>query len=99
MEEELKACPFCGNKPSFNPITKEVACIRYHKLAIGTYTAREWNTRPLEDALQAKLENIKAKTQVMLDCVDYTVGNCRPNEPIGGILPRIVIENIKDAWK
>jgi hypothetical protein len=56
MSDELRPCPFCGNIPSFNPVTKEVACIRYHKLAIGTYTAKEWNTRPIEDALRKQLD-------------------------------------------
>ena len=29
---------------------------------------------------------------VLLDCVDYTSGNCRLNEPVGGVLPKEIIE-------
>jgi hypothetical protein len=32
-----------------------------------------------------------AMLQTVLDCVDYTAGACRPNEPVGGVLPQTLI--------
>ena len=49
------------------------------------------------DDLRAKLDELKTITQVILDCVDYTSGNCRPNEPVGGVLPKEIIERSKEA--
>jgi|WetSurSiteA1Bulk_404760.scaffolds.fasta_scaffold325743_2 hypothetical protein len=40
-----------------------------------------------------------AQLQVILDCVDYTSGNCRPNEPVGGVLPAEVIKNARTEIK
>ena len=33
----------------------------------------------------------------VLDCVDYTIGNCRLNEMIGAILPSEIIEQARKA--
>jgi len=41
--------------------------------------------------------NTKQALQVVLDCVDYTVGNCRINAMVGAALPREVIELAKKA--
>jgi hypothetical protein len=57
MSEELKACPFCGkdamhgNDDCYDPF--DTACFLYTP---GTKSIELWNTRPLEDALQAKLD-------------------------------------------
>ena len=48
-------------------------------------------------ALEKKIDDIKSSVQVLLDCIDYTSGNCKPNEPIGGILPKRVIELVKES--
>ena len=58
-----------------------------------------WNSRPREKALQKQAEDIKTSLMVLLDCVDYTMGNCRPNEPVGGVLPKEIILQAKEKIK
>jgi hypothetical protein len=41
--------------------------------------------------------NEREALQVILDCVDYTVGNCRPNEMVGAVLSQEVIELARAA--
>ncbi len=33
---------------------------------------------------------------VVLDCVDYTAGNCRVNEMVGAVLPKEIIEQARN---
>ena len=35
--------------------------------------------------------------QTILDAVDYTVGNCRPNEMVGAVLPVELIKQAKES--
>ena len=67
MSEELnpcKPCPFCGEKPTMimseGPFYHLVQCSNYECVAGkpgGEWTTPEvWNTRPIEDALRARLE-------------------------------------------
>ena len=50
-------------------------------------------------ALKVKQERDQFKSilLVILDCVDYTAGNCRVNEMVGAVLPREVIERARQA--
>ena len=41
--------------------------------------------------------NCKTSLLVILDCVDYTRGNCRVNEMVGAVLPKEVIEQARKA--
>ena len=41
-------------------------------------------------------EELKHGIMVILDAVDYTQGNCKPNDPVGGVLPVCLIENIRE---
>jgi hypothetical protein len=42
------------------------------------------------------MENeLRIALRLMLDCVDYTAGNCRVNEMVGAVLPREIIERAK----
>ena len=36
---------------------------------------------------------------VILDQVDYTNGACRPNEMVGAVLPKVVIEQARELLK
>lgn len=62
METHLANCPFCGEhaKTHYDDKTEEhhVTCThRYCSLWYDMHiTLQEWNTRPLEDALQQKLD-------------------------------------------
>jgi len=82
MSDELKACPFCNSVPMVkqyfikgvaNHINYFVECpcgnrTRSRKSYYGAVS--EWNTRPLEDALQARIteleaENAKLKSEIV----------------------------------
>lgn len=41
--------------------------------------------------LEREREKIQIALDLILDSVDYTVGNCRVNEMIGAILPKKII--------
>jgi len=64
---ELKPCPFCGNKnirKNFG-IFPELFCSEC-EATIYAYDehedlAKSWNTRPLEDALQARIAELEAQ--------------------------------------
>ena len=47
--------------------------------------------------LRADNAKLRAYLGALLDCVDYTSGACRINEPIAGVLPRVVLDNAKAA--
>lgn len=58
---ELKNCPFCGSEPEYfdnsgEGRTNMCWCTNRMCSARDPMTVVEWNTRPLEDALQSKLE-------------------------------------------
>lgn len=40
---------------------------------------------------------VEAALRTLLDQVDYTAGNCTPNEMVGAVLPREVIKLCRDA--
>jgi len=57
---ELKPCPFCGGEVDYNERGK-VQCSR---ACIGIDCegySNEWNYRPIEDALSAEIDELKAK--------------------------------------
>lgn len=82
---ELKACPFCGQEHEIEEATdihwgmcKGIVC--GYKVLRQAFSDKEleamiqfWNTRPLEDALQAKLDRLEKACDEM---IDY----CRRNE-------------------
>ena len=59
MTEELKPCPFCGSLAVGTE--QEVCCsdtqcpTSYHEVL----TLAEWNHRPIEDALQARIDELE----------------------------------------
>lgn len=67
MTDELKPCSFCGGVPvvmtmySGGGLSKFVACLNCHS---GTsLSIVEWNTRPIEDALRARIEELEEAQQ------------------------------------
>ena len=65
---ELKSCPFCGNEPVVEG--NLVACNNLNCPTYDNYwtdpmifTCDQWNTRPIEDALQAENEWLKEELQ------------------------------------
>jgi hypothetical protein len=62
MSEELKLCPFCGEKPEVN-FAGVVWCKNdnckmnnYDEQGVFFLSPESWNTRPIEDELQRKLD-------------------------------------------
>lgn len=63
---ELKPCPFCGNGDAINIVSGGwhlVRCFYCGFLSNSHYkredAIKDWNTRPTEDALTAKLADIR----------------------------------------
>ena len=68
MSDELKPCPFCGGEAKLYPLEavespddlfccSDDDCIGAEPPA----TREEWNHRPLEDALQKRIEDLNAR--------------------------------------
>lgn len=58
MSEEIQPCPFCGNKDiDTSPISGAAWCYDCHSVSNGV---DRWNTRPLEDALKARIASLEA---------------------------------------
>jgi len=81
VSDKLKPCPFCGTKP--HPITADLLtrpCFYYecenktcHAAEKGWHDTEQeaidaWNSRPIEDALQAEIETLTGK----LDSAKYS---------------------------
>lgn len=68
MSEELKPCPFCNYVPDPTWKTEiDIYCEECGIRALGTEkeTAQEqWNNRPIEDALRAENERLRALLHV-----------------------------------
>lgn len=65
---ELRPCPFCGTLPQANAwIFRGISETRYFcpnqecPLSVRTVTLEEWNTRPIEDALEARIAELEEK--------------------------------------
>lgn len=67
---ELKPCSFCGGKASFIPDMDlvHVRCTQC-RLTIGIYTPERateiWNNRPIEDALQKRVEKLEKENKLL----------------------------------
>jgi hypothetical protein len=58
----LKPCPFCGHPAEHNNVNgnKLVKCTNQYCInTICTWPERVWNTRPIEDALQARIAELE----------------------------------------
>ena len=54
---ELKPCPFCGEPVEFNKFAEKVVCEDCGATSYSDY----WNTRPIEDALNARIAELEAE--------------------------------------
>lgn len=79
MPNELKPCPFCGNMPYQHPETKRIWCDTYG--CVGTdilaTNTDKWNSRPTEDALQARIAELEKEVEMLkrAKCQPYTYRN------------------------
>ena len=59
MSDELKSCPFCGREqhlcPEEIPYTGQL-----HECGSCNVISYDWNTRPIEDALNARIAELEA---------------------------------------
>lgn len=74
MSEELKPCPFCGKDPYVGK-TEHVGCANgdtymagkrlYNTCPIAgdAMTKEQWNTRPIEDALRKRVQELEAENK------------------------------------
>jgi hypothetical protein len=70
MSEELKPCPFCGGNAHRWDLDHpdNVTCGGPLYLGHEIYmTDEQWNNRPLEDALQAQLDDYKNRLSIMVN--------------------------------
>ena len=65
---ELKLCPFCGTLPQANTwIFRGISETRYFcpnqecPLSVRAVTLERWNSRPIEDALTARIAKLEAE--------------------------------------
>ena len=71
MSEELKPCPFCGGMPKVNDwtlkgITDKRCFCDNEKCPVylsKTIAIDNWNTRPIEDALNARIAELEAEIE------------------------------------
>ena len=47
--------------------------------------------------MMSECEQLRQWLNVILDCADYTAGNCRVNEMVGAVLPKEIIEQARAA--
>ena len=59
MSDELRPCPFCGGA-AVNSHWGLIYCGQVNKCGTGTaVSARGWNSRPIEDALRARIRELE----------------------------------------
>ena len=71
MSEELRPCPFCGEMPKVNDwslhgITEQRCFCDNDKCPVylsKTIAICDWNTRPIEDALTARIAELEAEIE------------------------------------
>lgn len=85
MTDELKPCPFCGLKPNLNEAVtyqngeKSSAFVRCPHCGLAysfgdknEQAVSRWNTRPIEDALRAENERLRAALAWYADISNYS---------------------------
>lgn len=62
-----------------------------------------WKERKFDNLLaklvqkDKRIRELEEALLCILDATDYTAGYCKVNEPVGGVLPKILIENARTA--
>ena len=62
---ELKACPYCGKRPTEETFYSEdgfpMGCNCVWNTNTAEQAEKRWNARPIEDALQSRIDELEAK--------------------------------------
>ena len=72
MSEELKPCPFCGRTP--NPDWTDESYIECTNRKCSLYgygmSTGDWNTRPIENALNKRIAELEGLVQRLVEAGD-----------------------------
>ena len=61
MPNELKPCPFCGNQAERTLLGKYTCSVKKCPGYFVECSLKDWNTRPIEDALNARIAELEAE--------------------------------------
>ena len=100
MSEELRLCPFCGEMPIGQDdryMCSTLGCVMQE----NTISAKDWNTRPIEDALTARIAELEAENNRLQDAWfrDETIcpdGSLKPK--VSTLLNRIAELEAAQRW-
>jgi NMD protein affecting ribosome stability and mRNA decay len=67
---EIKACPFCGGAKI---CTEKGININYCDNCSAESNIEQWNTRPIEDALQARIDELETELNLLKQERDFDV--------------------------
>ena len=114
MNEEPRACSYCGKPPqgnnwhTYGKNTKDE--MRYFCATVGcpnalkkALTLDEWNTRPIEDALRAAASSAQAEVEELKEIIYKVIAYCASGRvvrlgEIEAFTPEINVEDVK-KWQ
>jgi transcription elongation factor Elf1 len=83
MSEELKRCPFCGSKVKLKEKGSGCYwaicsnCVVNTELTINQqFSTDTWNTRPIEDTLQAENARLREENQRLMQAITFKQNEC-----------------------
>ena len=78
---ELNPCPFCGKIPNAEYIEDVMYVICSNNSCgmscIASVTLKEWNNRPIEDALQKRIDELEKLERKMLAGIEQFIEKYR----------------------
>ena len=82
VSDELKACPFCGQKNTyaeFEAHTEDCYLVLKYLNAKTNKLIIAWNTRPIEDVLQTQIDSLKLQLDTMTEACGDAMRENREN--------------------
>lgn len=103
MSEELRPCPFCGGEPVVEG--NLVACNNLNCPTYDNYwtdpmifTCDQWNTRPIEDALNTRIAKLEAYIDQLIEIGGWAItGMTIATSYSPGVMQNIA-ERKSDDW-
>lgn len=84
---DAKPCPFCGNERVDTFATHTPHAYVHCQVCTGRSILSQWNTRPIEDALAARIAELEAQVQRLTMDLEYEQGEREAAEAALGKLP------------